>query len=97
MPYISSKEIEYVDSHGPDNPGHLNYVLTKCIQFYVTKKGLSYKTINDVVGALEGCKLEFYRRCAAPYEDEKAKTNGDIYQKVENKIAVPSTTLFTSL
>ena len=95
MPYISQKEIEYVDGHGPDTPGHLNYVLTKCVQFYITKKGLSYKTLNDVVGALEGCKLEFYARVARPYEDEASVRNGDIYKQANEKVVVPHNTIMT--
>jgi hypothetical protein len=39
----------------------------------------SYQSINDVLGALEGAKLEFYRRIAAPYEDTKIQENGDVY------------------
>ena len=41
--------------------------------------GNSYATINDIIGALEGAKMEFYRRVVAPYEDEKIKENGDVY------------------
>lgn len=33
----------------------------------------------DIQGALECCKLEFYRRVAVPYEDRKIKLNGDVY------------------
>jgi hypothetical protein len=46
---------------------------------YVSDHDLSYRTINDVLGALEGAKLEFYRRVAAPYEDQKIQENGDVY------------------
>lgn len=34
---------------------------------------------DDVAGALECCKLEFYRRVAVPYEEAKIKLNGDCY------------------
>jgi hypothetical protein len=34
---------------------------------------------RDAVGAIECCKLEFYRRVAVPYEERKIKTNGDVY------------------
>jgi hypothetical protein len=43
------------------------------------KAGLSYKNINQAIGALECAKLELYRRVAAPYEDKKALINGDVY------------------
>ncbi len=34
------------------------------------------------MGALEGSKLEFYRRIAAPYENKKMKENGDVYEEL---------------
>jgi len=57
----------------------LNYSLTQVILSYITRKGAIYTTINDVLGALEGAKLEFYRRVVVPYEDEKREENGDVY------------------
>jgi hypothetical protein len=39
---------------------------------------LRYFHINKAVGVLECVKLEFYRRVAAPYEDEKIKESGDV-------------------
>jgi hypothetical protein len=61
--------------------GELNYQLTEVIKLYVQANALSYRTINDVMGALEGAKLEFYRRVAAPYEDRKIRANGDVYPR----------------
>lgn len=65
----------------PGDPGEINYLVTKIIVDYLTLKGLRYIRVNDVVGALECCKLEFYRRVAAPYEDKKIESNGDVYPK----------------
>ena len=59
--------------------GELNYKITLLLIEYMKLKGLSYQTINDIMGALEGSKAEFYRRIAAPYEDSKIKQNGDVY------------------
>ena len=39
----------------------------------------NYQAINDIVGAVEGAKLEFVRRIVNPYEDKKIKENGDVY------------------
>ena len=50
---------------------------------YLEAKGESYKTINDIVGALEGAKAEFQRRIVAPYEDKKRQINGDVYVPTE--------------
>ena len=40
---------------------------------------MRYQTLNAIVGSLECCKLEVYRRLASPYEDEKITKNGDVY------------------
>jgi hypothetical protein len=61
------------------NAGELNFVLTSVVLDYIDTKGLKYQTINDILGALECAKAEFYRRVAAPYEDKKIKENGDVY------------------
>jgi hypothetical protein len=80
MPYIdqqSRSELLY-DLRNPTTAGELNFVFTNIINTYFKTKGLNYQAINDAIGALEGCKLELYRRTAAPYEDVKIKENGDV-------------------
>ena len=62
-----------------ETAGELNYQFTMRALDYLQKHGTSYATINDIIGALEGAKMEFYRRVVAPYEDEKIKENGDVY------------------
>lgn len=86
MPYITKERRRALFSDSCvdyDNTvrtaGELNYFLTEQIKDYIKTKGLSYQTINDIVGALEGCKLEFYRRVVVPYENKKKKENGDVY------------------
>ncbi len=64
----------------PETAGHLNYLITNLCQNYLHIKGLSYTTINEIVGALTCAKDEFYRRVAVPYEDKKIKENGDVYK-----------------
>lgn len=85
MPYIKTEDrTKFVDlfCNIPElrGPGELNYLLTMICQDYIKDKGLRYETLNDVLGALEGCKLEFYRRQVAPYEDQKIQANGDVYE-----------------
>jgi hypothetical protein len=63
----------------PTSPGQLNYLISMLISQYLDDRGTSYQTLNDVIGALEGAKLEFYRRIAIPYEEEKLVENGDVY------------------
>ena len=83
MPYIKPANRANLNLHlelpHVNNPGDLNYLFTLLALRYVEHNDKSYQAINDVVGALEGCKLEFYRRFAAPYEDSKIKENGDVY------------------
>lgn len=59
--------------------GLLNYCISSVISKLIQKKGLNYHNLNELIGMLECTKLELYRRVAAPYEDEKAKSNGDVY------------------
>lgn len=75
MPYITEKRRHFI----PENPGELSFQLTRLLASYVSLHGESYQTYNDIVGALEGAKLELYRRRIAPYEDQKMKENGDVY------------------
>ena len=86
MPYIKPEdkrkwhEAEMSDIIDPiENCGDLNYIFTRISQGYLDKDdGLRYQKINDVIGALECCKQELYRRIAAPYEDMKISENGDV-------------------
>lgn len=80
MPYIRQIRREILAGNGlPENAGELNYALTMQVKQYVNTAGLSYQTINDIVGALDGAKAEFQRRVVAPYEDRKIQENGDVY------------------
>lgn len=78
MPYIKPIAREFAKSC-PMAAGELNYAITFLISNYFHRMGGCYQQINDVIGALDGAKAEFYRRIAVPYEDEKIKENGDVY------------------
>jgi len=85
MPYIKQDERYQVDLYQePSTAGELNYAFTALIDEYLHRKGLNYQAVNDAIGALEGAKLELYRRVAAPYEDKKIKENGDVYSVLSN-------------
>ena len=86
MPYIKSEDKKKF--HSFENvlneirigvAGELNYLITLLVQSYLHQNGHRYAKMNDVVGALECAKIEFYRRLAAPYEDKKIEENGDVY------------------
>lgn len=80
MPYIKQEARERLAKIiAAENAGELNYVFTAMANEYLFRKGKNYQNINDILGALEGAKLEFYRRVAAPYEDKKIIENGDVY------------------
>jgi SLT domain-containing protein len=83
MPYITQDRRKQLNPHSYDpewasTPGELNYQITELIKQYWKSTG-NYQGINDIVGVLEGAKLEFYRRIAVPYEDKKIAENGDVY------------------
>ena len=59
--------------------GILNYVITDLLDTcYGPLSDAKYKDYNEAIGMLECCKLEFYRKAAAPYEDIKEKQNGKV-------------------
>lgn len=81
MPYIGNEDREDLTPNSVREamtPGELNYQLT-CLADGYLAGNLDYQAINDVIGALEGAKLELYRRIAGPYEDHKLDVNGDVY------------------
>ena len=79
MPYIKTDRRIPLTMACPQNAGELNYALTKMVLAYIAQHGLNYQHINDVVGAMEGAKMEFYRRVVGKYEDQKIAENGDVY------------------
>ena len=81
MPYITQQRRDALRKNGHDmeGAGELNYLLTRLALLYIEQHGLSYRAINDIVGAFEAAKLEFYRRIAVPYEEGKRRTNGEVY------------------
>ena len=77
MPYIRPEQRERA-LRNPENAGELNFAFTMLIKEYLGATP-NYQRFNDILGALEGAKLELYRRKIVPYEEEKIKTNGDVY------------------
>lgn len=83
MPYIHQLRRDAL-ANGADveTPGELNYRFTLELVEYLTTHGVSYTALNDVLGALEGAKLEFVRRIVNPYETYKMRQLGDVYDDV---------------
>lgn len=84
MPYIKREnrpELNNITDIFKDTtltPGNMNYMVTKLCHAYVKKVGENYQTYNDLIGMLECCKMELYRRKISLYEDLKSKENGDV-------------------
>jgi len=74
----------FTPTNVPSSAGELNYAITALAVAYITAHGLGYATINEVIGALECAKQEFYARVAGPYEDKKRLQNGDVYDAANN-------------
>ena len=82
MPYIPKKRRKALEkSLAPIKAGELNYLFTHLILNYLELNRISYQSYNDIIGALEGAKLELYARMVRPYEDRKIKENGDVYDR----------------
>ena len=81
MPYIKAEERRafWKKDFPIKTPGALNYLFTRLASAYLGYNGESYQHYNDIIGALEGAKLELYRRKVAWYEDKKIAENGDVY------------------
>jgi len=92
MPYIKKEDRDRIIEWEYDNmskhamidveeigtAGEMQYAMAFMFKSYMKRKGLNYQNCNDVMGALAGAQMEFYRRCVQPYEDEKIKSNGDV-------------------
>lgn len=65
--------------------GELNYQISKLLNDFIAMRSLSYATINEAMGAIECAKLEFYARVARPYEELKAKQNGEVFTCLDPK------------
>jgi hypothetical protein len=97
MPYITQDQRTALENNGffpvstaeeMHNGGDLNYALSSLCAEFLNTRGLSYSTISDIVGALEGAKLEFVRQVVNPYEDLKILENGGLlrYQQANSQI-----------
>jgi hypothetical protein len=85
MPYLLQTDRARLDPHidkladnmtKEQRAGELNYIINR-LMLKLAGEG-KYKDMNELMGAVECAKLEFYRRKAAPYEDKKAVENGDL-------------------
>ena len=84
MPYLKPEQKERIRNqlHLPPiaEPGELNFLICEVVKHFLANHiQPRYADYNDVLGALEGAKLEVYRRLIAVYEDGKIAENGDVF------------------
>jgi hypothetical protein len=82
VPYIKPKQRppidKALDAIKINDAGDLNYAMTRLCHKFIEMRGLKYETLALVTGVVQNVNQELYRRVAGPYEDAKAKENGDI-------------------
>lgn len=92
MPYIKQADREtflgLIESiklrlnHTKITEGELNYLITILSnEFLNNQGGESYANYNKLIGVLECCKLEIYRKQVAIYEENKENINGPVWQQ----------------
>lgn len=93
MPYIKQKIREKIDpaikelglkivtsAENNGRAGNTNYAITKLMgEVFGPIEDMGYNDFNEVIGVLECCKQEFYRKQISPYEDFKEKQNGEVF------------------
>jgi hypothetical protein len=80
MPYIKEVDREFLGCDTvPRTSGELNYCITELLLSYLGRSAGDYSAMNEIMGALECAKQEFYRRVMVPYENAKMEQNGDVY------------------
>ncbi len=87
MPYIAEDRRAKLDPHVSEvistlrelgwSEGDLNYTISRLIGAAFEEES-RYHTIARVTGVLKNVSDEFYRRLAAPYEEQAIKKNGDV-------------------
>lgn len=83
MPHLERSEKQALErgTIEPTTPGQLNYCFTMLALEYMERVGERYQTHNDILGAFEGAKAEWYRIKTAPYENKKIRENGNAYER----------------
>lgn len=94
MPYIDRRRRGQLDRHIDEivrwiaMPGELNYVISRLLTKLVVLDSIdnppqvSYHDLSRWRAAVTDAADEFYRRVMAPYEDQKASENGDVYSEL---------------
>lgn len=81
MPYIDPLNRSMLDPSclTAETEGELNFQISRLLNKYMVRHGLSYGRMGDCTSACENAAAEFRRRVMAKYEDQKIEENGDVY------------------
>lgn len=73
-----AQRIKEMNQNNPEHTrdGLLNYSLTRI--FNQVYSDARYHDFNELIGLLECCKLEYYRKYIADYENLKENENGKV-------------------
>jgi hypothetical protein len=66
----------HVNNSAQTRDGLLNYSLTRLLNNVFADA--RYHDYNELIGMLECCKLEYYRKSIGPYEELKETENGSV-------------------
>jgi hypothetical protein len=79
-----SQKITEINKANPSQTrdGLLNFAVTEVMN--QTFPNARYTDFNEIIGFLECCKLEYYRKKIGPYEDLKENENGPVRQFDDN-------------
>jgi hypothetical protein len=84
MPYIAKENrVKFEEpvqklADNIESDGDLNYCISLLMHKILEKRGIRYQNMNNIMGAIDCAKMEFYRTVASPYEDEKKTENGSV-------------------
>ena len=88
MPYITKQEKDelkpLLDQIKLSGPGQLAYavsILMINLLRHSSPHMLTFLVLNATIGAVERALDEFKRRILDPYEQQKIRDNGDVYQE----------------
>lgn len=66
--------------------GLMNYLFTSMLDnCYGPLESARYNDYNEIMGMLECCKMEFYRKAIIPYENWKERENGKVLDENHSK------------
>ena len=73
-----AQKIQSIHQNHPEQTrdGLLNFAVTELLNEVFPDA--RYTDFNELIGFLECCKLEYYRKKIAPYEDLKEQENGSV-------------------